>query len=142
MTETFWQTLPRPIIGLAPMNGVSDQPFRFIQKKYGNPMVLYTEFTAVERLRFGDPGLFKDFLFDESQRPIIAQIYGHQPELFRHMALFACELGFDGIDINMGCPSHSIVHRGAGAGLIRTPDVAQAIVAATKAGVADLGEWA
>lgn len=137
MTETFWDTLPRPIMGLAPMNGVSDQPFRYIQKKYGNPMLIYTEFTAVERLRIGDADLLKDFLFDESQRPVIAQIYGHQPELFRHMAILACELGFDGIDINMGCPSHSIVHRGAGAGLIRTPRVAQEIVAETKAGVED-----
>ena len=137
VTKSFWDTLPRPIIGLAPMNGVSDQPFRYMQKKYGNPMVLYTEFTAVERLRFGDPGLFKDFLYDESQRPIVAQVYGHQPELFRYMAILACELGFDAIDINMGCPSHSIVHRGAGAGLIRTPEIAQEIITETKAGVAD-----
>lgn len=137
VTETFWDTLPRPIIGLAPMNGISDYPFRSIQKKYGNPMVMYTEFTAVERLSIGDDDLLKDFLYDEAQRPIVAQIYGHEPEHFRRVALLACELGFDGIDINMGCPSHSIVHRGAGAGLMRTPVVAQEVVAATKAGVAD-----
>ncbi len=137
VTDSFWEKLPRPIIGLAPMNGISDFPFRYIQKKYGNPMVIYTEFTAVERLSIGDDDLLKDFLFDELERPIVAQIYGHQPEQFRRMAILACELGFDGIDINMGCPSHSIVHRGAGAGLIRTPAVAQAIVAATKAGVSD-----
>ena len=50
MTATFWDTLPRPLIGLAPMDGVTDHPFRHIQKKYGNPMLIYTEFTAVERL--------------------------------------------------------------------------------------------
>ena len=137
MTATFWDTLPRPLIGLAPMNGISDHPFRHIQKKYGNPQLLYTEFTAVERLDIGDPALLRHFLYDESQRPIIAQIFGHTPELFRRMAVLLCQLGFDGIDINMGCPAPSVVHRGSGAGLIRTPELAQAIVAATKAGVCD-----
>lgn len=98
--------------------------------------MIYTEFVAVERLDVGDAAMLKDFLYDESQRPIIAQIYGHTPDRFRRMAVMLCELGFDGIDINMGCPASSIVHRGSGAGLIRTPDVAQAIIAATKAGVA------
>ncbi len=137
MTETFWARLARPIVGLAPMNGISDQPFRHMQKKYGRPAVVYTEFTAVERLAVGDRDLLKDFLYDESQRPIVAQIYGHTPAHFRSMALLCCALGFDGIDINMGCPAPSVVHRGSGAGLIRTPDRARAIVEATRAGIAD-----
>lgn len=136
--QTFWQTLPRPILGLAPMSGISDHPFRTMQKKYGAPALIYTEFTAVERLAVGDRDLLDAFLYDETQRPIIGQIYGHTPELFRRMAILLCELGFDGIDINMGCPSPSVVHRGSGAGLIRTPDVARAIVAAAKQGVR---EW-
>ncbi|MGL4648712.1 MAG: tRNA dihydrouridine synthase, partial [Caldilineaceae bacterium] len=137
MTEprTFWQMLPRPLWGLAPMSGITDHPFRLIHKRHGNPALLYSEFTAVERLDYGDPDLLKDFLYDESQRPIIAQIYGHIPGQFRRMAVLVCELGFDGIDINMGCPSKSIVHRGSGAGLIRTPAVAQQILAETRAGV-------
>lgn len=137
MNTTFWDLLPRPIFGLAPMDGITNHPTRHIQKKYGSPAVIYTEFVAVERLDIGDPAMLNDFLYDESQRPIIAQIYGHTPARFRRMAVMLCELGFDGIDINMGCPASSIVHRGSGAGLILTPDVAQAIVAATKAGVAD-----
>ena len=136
-TTTFWDTLPRPIVGLAPMSGISDHPFRHIQKKYGNPDLIYTEFTAVERLAVGDRDLLDAFQYDESQRPVIGQIYGHTPELFRRMTILLCELGFDGVDINMGCPSPSVVHRGSGAGLIRTPDVARAIVAAAKQGVHD-----
>ncbi len=136
--QHFWATLPRPIVGLAPMDAISDHPFRFIQKKYGNPAIVYTEFTSVEGLCHGDWLAMRNFLYDESQRPIIAQIYGRTPDHFRQVAIMLCELGFDGIDINMGCPAKTVANGGAGAGLIRTPDCAQAIIEATKAGVA---EW-
>ena len=136
MTTTFWETVPRPLLGLAPMDGITNHPTRHIQKKYGQPALIYTEFVAVERLDIGDAAMLKDFLYDESQRPVVAQIYGKSPDRFRRMAVMLCELGFDGIDINMGCPASSIVHRGSGAGLIRTPTLAQAIIAATQAGVA------
>jgi tRNA-dihydrouridine synthase len=137
MGPTFWDVLPRPIIGLAPMHGITDHPFRHIQKKYGAPMLLYTEFTGVDRIIFGDAALLEDLLYDESQRPIIAQIFGQTPGLFRRMAVLLCQLGFDGIDINMGCPAETVVQRGSGAGLIKSPVLAQAIIDAAKAGVAD-----
>jgi tRNA-dihydrouridine synthase B len=136
-STNFWKTLPRPIIGLSPMNGVTDHAFRHIQKKHGNPMLLFTEFTSVDGICAGASALLKDFLYDESQRPIIAQIYGRHPQNFYQTAMLLCELGFDGIDINMGCPSKSIAHAGAGAGLIRTPRLAQEIVRATQRGVQD-----
>ena len=136
-STNFWENLPRPIIGLSPMNGVTDHAFRHIQKKHGNPMLLFTEFTSVDGICAGASALLKDFLYDESQRPIIGQIYGRIPQNFYQTAILLCELGFDGIDINMGCPSKSIAHAGAGAGLIRTPDVAQEIVRATKRAVRD-----
>ena len=136
-STTFWETLPRPIIGLSPMNGVTDHAFRHIQKKHGNPMLLYTEFTSVDGICAGASALLKDFLYDESQRPIIAQIYGRTPGNFHQTAMLLCQLGFDGIDINMGCPSRSIAHSGSGAGLIRTPSLAQEIVRATRRGVQD-----
>lgn len=117
------------------MSGISDHPFRHIQKKYGKPALVYTEFTSVERLTVGDRDLLKDFQFDESQRPVVAQIYGLDPDLFRRMAIMLCELGFDGIDINMGCPAPSVVYRGSGAGLINSPRRAQEIIKATKLGV-------
>lgn len=137
MENTFWKTLAQPIIALSPMDGVTDHPFRYIQKKYGHPALMYTEFTSVEGVCHGADRLLKDFLFDETQRPIIAQIYGTTPVYFQETATLLCELGFDGIDINMGCPAKNVAHLGAGAALIRTPELAQEIVKATKQGVAD-----
>lgn len=119
------------------MDGVTDHPYRHIQKKYGKPDIIYTEFTNVEGVCHGALRLLKDFQFDESQRPIVAQIYGTTPKYFRQVATLLCELGFDGIDINMGCPAKSVDSAGAGAALIKTPKLAQEIIAETKAGVAD-----
>ena len=135
--QNFWRALPRPIIGLAPMDGITDHPFRYIQKKYGNPAVMYTEFTSVEALCHGDWQSMNHLLYDESQRPIIAQIYGRTPLYFRQIAVLLCELGFDGIDINMGCPAKSVANGGCGAGLIRTPDRAQEIIRAVQDGIQD-----
>lgn len=135
MVQTFWERLAKPIIALSPTDGVSDYPFRAIQKKYGQPTVMYTEFTSVEGVCHGADRLLKDFLFDELQRPIIGQIYGTTPAFFQETATVLCELGFDGIDINMGCPAKTVSQLGAGAALIRTPKLAQDIVAATKKGI-------
>jgi nifR3 family TIM-barrel protein len=117
------------------MNGITDHPFRHIQKKYGSPAVLYTEFTSVTGAFTRDGRLLQDLRYDETQRPILGQIFGRSPEHFRQMAILLCQLGFDGIDINMGCPTRSVAHSGAGAALIKTPVLAQAIVAAVKTGV-------
>jgi tRNA-dihydrouridine synthase B len=135
--STFWTALPRPILGLAPMNGITDYPFRHIQKKYGRPAVLYTEFTSVTGSFTRDGRLLQDFRYDETQRPIIGQIFGRSPEHFRQMAILLCQLGFDGVDINMGCPTRSVAHSGAGAALIKTPQLAQEIVRAVKTGIYD-----
>jgi nifR3 family TIM-barrel protein len=133
----FWHELKRPIIGLSPMDGVTDQPYRFIQKKYGQPDVVYTEFATVEGFCRGVDKPLDDFLYDETQRPIVGQIYGTTPQYFRETALALCQLGFDGIDINMGCPAKSVAHSGAGAALILTPKLAQRIFKGVKAGVTD-----
>lgn len=134
----FWDKLQKPIIGLSPMDGVTDYPFRHIQKKYGKPDVVITEFTSVEGVCHGATHLLKDFYFDESQRPIVAQIYGTTPDFFRQTAIILCDLGFDGIDINMGCPAKNVAHSGAGAALIQTPELAQQIIRATQQGIK---EW-
>ncbi|MEM7125744.1 MAG: tRNA-dihydrouridine synthase [Chloroflexota bacterium] len=138
ISKFFWNELPQPVVGLAPMDGVSDHPFRHIQKKYGRPPVVFTEFTSVEGVCLGNFRTLRDFLYDETQRPIVAQIYGHVPDYFRQTAILLCQLGFDGIDINMGCPAKNIANSGSGAGLIRTPDLAQTIVRATQQGIL---EW-
>ena len=137
MKTNFWKNLSAPIIALSPMDGITDQPYRYIQKKYGNPDIIYTEFTNVEGVCHGALRLLEDFLYDETQRPIVAQIYGTTPKYFRQVAVILCELGFDGIDINMGCPAKSVDSSGAGAALIKTPELAQDIIKETKAGVED-----
>lgn len=132
-----WTTRPRPLIGLAPMDGMTDHPYRHIQKRHGNPALLCTEFVRVEKLIAGEIRPLRELLYDESQRPLLAQVYGTKPEAFRQAAVLLCRLGFDGIDINMGCPSSSVADNGAGAGLIATPELAAEIIAATRSGVQD-----
>jgi len=127
--------LKYPVSGLSPMDGVSDNAFRFITKKYGNPQIMFTEFTNVMGLSFAARNLLEAFKYDESQRPIIAQIYGTEVDHFYSAAKIVCELGFDGVDINMGCPSKTVASHGSGAGLIRTPDLAREIIASVKEGV-------
>jgi nifR3 family TIM-barrel protein len=137
MYKGFWQTLQRPIIGLSPMDGVTDFPYRQIQKQYGHPDVVFTEFVAAEGLSRNAIKIMKELKFSEAQRPIVAQIFGKEPASFRTTALILGYLGFDGIDINMGCPAKSVRQHGAGAALIRTPALAAEIIKATQAGVQD-----
>ncbi|MEA2056724.1 MAG: tRNA-dihydrouridine synthase [Patescibacteria group bacterium] len=137
MSENFYQQLTKPFAGLAPMDGVTDQPFRHIVQKYGQPDLIYTEFTNVEGLCHGATRLLRPLLYDVSQRPIIAQFFGKDPASFRQAAILAAELGFDGIDLNMGCPAKQVANHGSGAALIKAPDLAKEIIKATIAGVAD-----
>src|SRR5687767_4783416 len=136
---TFWNTLPTPIIGLSPMDGVTDLAFRHTIASQGKPDVIFTEFTHVHDVCRGPEFLLDSLHYDESERPIVAQLYGKDPDLFYQAAHIVCELGFDGLDINMGCPSKNVASSGSGAGLIRTPDVAHAILRAARQGVND---WA
>ncbi|MCD8527545.1 tRNA-dihydrouridine synthase [Candidatus Woesebacteria bacterium] len=137
MFSGFWNDLPAQSIGLSPMDGVTDHPYRFIQKKYSNPDVMMTEFTSAEGVSRNALKLFRDFRFDETQRPIVAQIFGNEPRAFYITAVILCYLGFDGIDINMGCPAKSVRQHGSGAALILTPDLAQELVRQTRQGIHD-----
>lgn len=136
---SFWQSLAKPVIGMAPMDGVTDATFRHTVAMQGKPDVSFTEFTHVHDVCRGPEFLLDSLIYHEAERPIVAQLYGKEPDLFYQAAHAVCELGFDGLDINMGCPSRSVASSGSGAGLIRTPDVAQAIMQATRQGIAD---WA
>ena len=136
---SFWQSLTRPVIGMAPMDGVTDATFRHTVAMHGKPDVSFTEFTHVHDVCRGPEFLLDSLIYHEAERPIVAQLYGKEPDLFYQAAHAVCELGFDGLDINMGCPSRSVASSGSGAGLIRTPDVAQAIMQAARQGIAD---WA
>ena len=134
---TFWQDLPKPVIGLSPMDGVTDSAFRLMTARHGKPDVMYTEFTHVHDVCRGPEFLLESLRYDEAERPVVAQLYGKDPELFYQAAHVVCELGFDGLDINMGCPSRNVASSGSGAGLIKTPDLAHAIMRASRQGIAD-----
>ena len=147
---SFWHHLPRPIIGLAPMDGVTDIAFRHIiatgacperstAKSKGRPDVIFTEFTNVHDICQGRVMGWEPLRYTDGQRPIVAQLYGKEPLLFYRAAHVVSELGFDGLDINMGCPSKNVASSGCGAGLIKTPELALDIMAATERGLRD---WA
>lgn len=136
---SFWCNLPRPIIGLSPMDGVTDACFRSVVARQGRPDVTFTEFTHVHDVCRGPEVHLETLIYSEVERPIVAQLYGKDPELFYQAAQAVCELGFDGLDINMGCPSKSVAASGSGAGLIRTPELACSIMQAAKRGIDD---WA
>lgn len=119
------------------MDGITDYATREIVKKYGNPDLIYTEFVNVMGLCIAGYNTLKELDYSELQRPIIGQIYGKEPEYFYHATKIIAALGFDGVDINMGCPAKNVASSGAGAGLIRTPELAKEIVSAVQKGVRD-----
>ena len=137
--QNFWQQIPGPIIGLSPMDGVTDASFRFIAAKHGGPDVTLTEFVNIQSAIFAPDIMLKDFTYSEIERPIAAQIYGRTPELFYKVAHIVGALGFDGLDINMGCPAKKVAAAGCGAALIRTPELAREIIQAARQGILD---WA
>jgi nifR3 family TIM-barrel protein len=135
--STLWRALPQPIIGLAPMDGVTDSAFRHMVAIHGKPDVVFTEFTNVHDICSGRLKALDSLRYSEAERPIIAQIYGKEPALFYQAAHVVCELGFDGLDINMGCPSKNVASSGSGAGLIRTPNLALELIEMARKGIQD-----
>jgi len=133
----FWRDITKPIIGLSPMDGVTDASFRFITAKYGRPDVTLTEFVNVEAALYAPHTLLRDLAYSEIERPVVAQIYGHTADYFYRVAHVICELGFDGLDINMGCPAKTVSSKGSGAGLILKPELARSIIRAAAHGVSD-----
>lgn len=121
------------------MDGVTDAAFRHMVAAHGKPDVLYTEFTHVHDVCRGPEFLLDSLMYGELERPIVAQLYGKDPDLFYQAAHAVCELGFDGLDINMGCPSRNVASSGSGAGLIKTPDLAHSVMRAARGGIED---WA
>lgn len=136
---SFWKNLKKPIMVLAPMADVTDPAFRRIIAKYGKPDVIWTEFVSADGLfKGGYDVLIKDLAFTEEERPIVAQFFTSSPEMMEKAGRLAKELGFDGVDINMGCPDKSVEKQGAGAGLIKNPKLAQEIILGAKRGAGDL----
>jgi nifR3 family TIM-barrel protein len=151
MQQGFWTKLKKraverggPILAMAPMANVTDAAFRRMFAEiggaapagaHGKPDVFWTEFVSVEGLLSrGREQLLVDFWYSEAERPIVAQVFGDKPEQFEEVARLVRELGFDGIDINMGCPDSGVEKSGAGAALIRDPARAVEIIRAVKRG--------
>ncbi|MER2029004.1 MAG: tRNA-dihydrouridine synthase [Solibacillus sp.] len=136
MKENFWQELPKPFFVLAPMEDVTDLVFRHVVAEAGRPDVFFTEFTNSESYCHPDgiKSVRGRLAFTEDEQPIVAHIWGDNPENFRKMSIGMAELGFKGIDINMGCPVPNVAGRGKGSGLILRPEVAAELIEAAKAG--------
>jgi nifR3 family TIM-barrel protein len=116
--DNFWQKIKKPIIGLAPMDGVTDEPMRQIQVSIAKPAVLYTEFISAEGFIRQPQAFEKTLSFQENERPIVIQIFGYTPEAFYETILKVAQMNFDGIDINMGCPARKVLGKGGGGALI------------------------
>lgn len=140
--DSFWKKLNTPIFVLAPMADVTDAAFRKVIAKYGKPDVLWTEFVSADGLLFADEKgrekLLMDLEFSQEERPIVVQFFSARPDSMKAAAELAVKLGFDGIDINMGCPDRSIEKQGAGAAMIKNPKLAREIIRAAKEGAGDL----
>ncbi len=117
------------------MDGITDAPFRNIADIYGKPDIIYTEFISVKGLILDRPAIQRMLLHHKTETTTVAQFFGCEPEYFYQAALVALEKGFDGIDINMGCPDKSVFNRGGGAGLILQPKLAKEIISSVKKAV-------
>jgi nifR3 family TIM-barrel protein len=142
----FWKNLPKPFFALAPLADVTDPAFRRIIAKYsahgtagGGPHVFWTEFVSADGLfRGGYDVLVKDLAYTPEERPIVAQFFSAKPELMEQAAALGRELGFDGIDINMGCPDRGVEKQGTGAAMIKNPPLAKELIRAAMRGAGDL----
>ncbi|MEP7204562.1 MAG: tRNA-dihydrouridine synthase [Candidatus Saccharibacteria bacterium] len=134
MMTNFWTELPKPFFILAPMEAVTDVVFRHVVARAAPPDVYVTEFTNASSYCSpkGIDSTRGRLAFTADEQPILVQIWGKKPDQFEIMAKAMADLGFRGIDINMGCPDKSVVHGGSGSGLIRTPELAAELIAAAK----------
>lgn len=138
---SLWKTLPKPFFVLAPMADVTDPAYRRLIAEYQAPDVSWTEFVSADGLYHmrekakkpdSENPLMRDLQYTEAERPILAQLFSSKPEMMAYAANLCKELGFDGIDINMGCPDRSIEKQGCGAAMIKTPEIAAEVIRAAK----------
>ncbi len=134
----YWFEKNKPIIGLSPMDGVTDSAFRAVVDHIGHPDVLFTEFVSADGLSRNVPRLFSTFVSHKTATPVVGQIFGKHPDAMAKAIAFLKPYPLAGIDINMGCPAKTVSGHGAGAGLIRTPEIAIEIIKVVKQAVRDL----
>lgn len=137
--KNFWKELPKPIFVQAPMEDVTDTVFRQMLLKSGCPDVFFTEFTNVDGMfSEGRDLVMQRLKFSKGETPIVAQIWGSKPENFYNATKYIKEQGFDGVDLNMGCPQKDVIKKGLCAALIENRDLAAKIIRATQDGAGDL----
>lgn len=136
MKENFWNELPRPFFILAPMEDVTDIVFRHVVSEAARPDIFFTEFTNTESFCHpeGIHSVRGRLTFSEDEQPMVAHIWGDKPEQFKEMSFGLADMGFKGIDLNMGCPVANVAKKGKGSGLILRPERAAEIIQAAKAG--------
>jgi len=139
LPQGIWTRLPRPFSVLAPMEDVTDTVFRRMVQAAGAPDLMVTEFTSTDGLcTAGRPRVIGRLRFTPGEKPLLAQVWGNSPERYLRVAAEIREMGFDGLDINMGCPVRKIVSRGSCGALIQNPALAAELVAAAKEGAGEL----
>ncbi|KKR79457.1 MAG: tRNA-dihydrouridine synthase [Candidatus Nomurabacteria bacterium GW2011_GWA2_40_9] len=138
--KNFWENIHKPFFVLAPMADVTDCAFRQIMAKYGKPDVFWTEFVSADGLAHpvAREKLLIDLKYGENEHPIVAQIFGGKPENIKSASKLCKELGFDGVDINMGCPDKSIGKQCAGAAMMKDLNLARKVIQAAKEGAGSL----
>jgi tRNA-dihydrouridine synthase len=137
--KNFWNELNKPVFILAPMEDVTDTVLRQVIARYGKPTVFFTEFTNVEEMfSKGEKHVVHRLQYTEIERPLVAQIWGSQPENFSKAASKLIAMGFSGVDLNMGCPAQGPVGRGVCSGLMNNRPQAKEIIEATKEGAAGI----
>ena len=135
----FWTKLGKPLTILAPMDDVTDNVFRQVILHAAAPDVFFTEFTNADGLVHGGSGIpLRKLAYTKNQHPIVAQLWGTNPGNFEKAAKMVKKLGFDGVDINMGCAVKDVIKKGAGAGLIGNYELAEIIIKAVKKGARGL----
>lgn len=135
-TNNFWQTMKKPFFVLAPMANVTDSVFRKMIAKYGKPDVMWTEFVSADGLMStGRNKLLHNLYYTKGERPIVAQLFTSHPKEMQGAARLIAELGFDGLDINMGCPDRAVEKQGGGARMMKNQDLAIEIIESARRGV-------
>lgn len=128
----IFQDLIKPFFVLAPMDDVTDVSFRQMIASLASPDLFFTEFVNVDGLMSeGRDRLMVKLKHSKQDKPIIAQLWGSKPDNFKEIALQIKDMGFDGIDLNMGCPDKTIVKNGCCSALINDRDLAADIIAKT-----------
>lgn len=145
--HSFWDKLPKPFFALAPMADVTDAAFRHLIALCGAPDVTWTEFVSadglyhtreVQKMPDSENPLMQNLRFSDIERPIVAQLFSSDPAMLEYGAHLVALLGFDGVDINMGCPDKAVEKQGAGAALMKNPAAARALIRAAKKGASTL----